>query len=91
MSKPVARTTIYFSKLFAAGLSLFVTVIAVGISSLIALRLFNAGESYQLSHVLKLLATVPIFQLVFFKFGNGDLFAFSKDSFSSEFIDGFSD
>lgn len=69
LSKPVSRSTIYFSKLFAAGLSLLVTGIAVGISSLIALRLFNAGESYELSHVLKLLATIPVFQFVFLSLG----------------------
>lgn len=69
LSKPVSRSTIYFSKLFAAGLSLLVTAIAVALSSLFALRLFSAGESYELSHVLMLLATVPIFQLVFLSLG----------------------
>lgn len=69
LSKPVSRSTIYFSKLFAAGLSLLVTAIAVILSSLLALRLFSAGESYELSHVLMLLATVPVFQLVFLSLG----------------------
>lgn len=69
LSKPVSRSKIYFSKFFAAGLSLLVTAIAIGISSLIALRLFDAGESYELSHVLKLLVTVPVFQLVFLSLG----------------------
>ncbi len=69
LSKPVSRSTIYFSKLFAAALSLLVTAIAVGFSSLIALRLFNTGESYELTHVLKLLATIPFFQLVFLSLG----------------------
>lgn len=69
LSKPVSRSTIYFSKLFAAALSLLVTAIAVGFSSLIALRLFNTGESYELTHVLKLLATIPVFQLVFLSLG----------------------
>lgn len=65
LSKPVSRTTIYFSKFFAALLSLLVSAMTVGISSLLALRFFNAGESYELAHLLKLILTVPIFQLVF--------------------------
>ncbi|GEM02929.1 ABC-2 type transport system permease protein [Halolactibacillus halophilus] len=69
LSKPVSRSTIYFSKFSAAFLSLFVSAIAVGISSLIALRLFNGGESYRLAHVLKLILTVPVFQLLFMSIG----------------------
>lgn len=69
LSKPVSRSTIYFSKFFAAFLSLFVSAIVVGISSLIALRLFNGDESYMLTHVLKLILTVPFFQLLFLSVG----------------------
>ena len=69
MSKPVSRSRIYFSKLFAALLSLFITSIAVGISSFIALKLFNAGDSYEILHMFKLILTVPIFQLVFLSLG----------------------
>lgn len=69
MSKPVSRSRIYFSKFFAALLSLLITAMAVGISSFIALELFNNGESYEISHVLKLVLTVPIFQLLFLSIG----------------------
>lgn len=69
MTKPVSRSRIYFSKLFAALLSLFITAMAVGISSFIALELFNGGDSYEISHIFKLVLTVPIFQLVFLSMG----------------------
>ena len=69
MSKPVSRSRIYFSKLFAALLSLLITSLAVGISSFIALEVFNGGDSYEISNVLKLILTVPIFQLVFLSIG----------------------
>ncbi len=69
MSKPVARSRIYFSKFFAAILSLLITAIAVGISSFIALKLFNNGESYEISNVFKLILTLPVFQLVFLSIG----------------------
>ena len=69
MSKPVSRSRIYFSKFFAALLSLLITSIAVGISSFIALKLFNGGNSYEISNVFKLVLTVPVFQLVFLSIG----------------------
>ena len=69
MSKPVSRSTIYYSKFFAALLSLLITTLAIGISSFIALEMFNNGESYEISHVFKLILTVPIFQLVFLSIG----------------------
>ena len=69
MSKPVSRSKIYFSKLFAALLSLLITAIAIGISTFIALKLFNGGNSYEVSNVFKLILTVPIFQLVFLSLG----------------------
>lgn len=69
MSKPISRSKIYFSKFFAALLSLLITAIAIGISSIIALKLFNGGNSYEVSNVLKLILTVPIFQLVFLSMG----------------------
>ena len=64
MSKPVSRRKIYFSKFFAAFLSLLITSILVGVGSFIALELFNGGEAYETKNVLKLLITVPILQLV---------------------------
>lgn len=65
MSKPISRRKIYFSKFFAAFLSLLITSLLVGVGSFIALGLFNGGETYEIKNVLKLLLTVPIFQLVF--------------------------
>ncbi|MCA9765516.1 MAG: ABC transporter permease subunit [Carnobacterium sp.] len=65
MSKPVSRTKIYISKLLAALLSLLITSIFIGIATFIALRLFNAGENYEISSVIKLILTLPIFQLLF--------------------------
>lgn len=69
MSKPVSRKTIYFSKLSAAFLSLLITAIFVGLGSFISLQLFNGGDTYEVSNLLKLLITVPIFQLVFLSLG----------------------
>lgn len=69
MSKPVSRRKIYLSKLFATALSLLITAIFVGVGSFISLELFNGGETYKISNVLKLLITVPIFQLVFLSLG----------------------
>lgn len=69
MSKPISRSKIYFSKLFAALLSLLITSIVVGISSFIALKLFNGGNSYEVSPVFRLILTVPVFQLLFLSLG----------------------
>ena len=69
MSKPVSRRNIYLSKLSAAFLSLFITAIFVGLGSFISLQLFNGGETYEISNFIKLLLTVPIFQLVFLSLG----------------------
>ena len=81
MSKPVSRRTIYFSKFFAALVSLLITAIAVGIGSFIALKLFNGGNSYELSHVFKLILTVPIFQLLFLSIGMFTSLLFKKVRF----------
>lgn len=69
MSKPVSRRKIYLSKFFAAFLSLIITSIIIGIGSFIALELFSGGEAYESKNVLKLLLTVPIFQLIFLSMG----------------------
>lgn len=69
MSKPVSRSTIYYSKFFASLLSLLITAIAIGIGSFIALKLFNGGNSYEKSNVFRLTLTIPIFQLVFLSMG----------------------
>lgn len=78
MSKPVSRSKIYFSKFFAAFLSLIITSMAISIGSLIALRLFSGGESYEFSNVIKLLLTVPIFQLLFLSIGMSISLLFQK-------------
>ncbi|HZK33058.1 MAG TPA: ABC transporter permease subunit [Tissierellaceae bacterium] len=69
LSKPVSRSKIYWSKFFAAFLSLIITSIAIGIGSFLALELFSGGEIYKVSNVIKLLLTVPIFQLFFLSLG----------------------
>lgn len=69
MTKPVSRNRVYFGKLIAAFLSLIITAIVLGISCFIALELFNAGQSYEWNNVIKLLLTVPIFQLIFLSLG----------------------
>lgn len=69
MTKPVSRTKIYLSKFFAAMLSLFITSLAVAIGSFMAVVLFSGGESYEVSHILRFLITLPIFQLVFLSLG----------------------
>lgn len=69
MTKPISRSKVYFSKFIAAFLSLIITAIVVSIGSFIALELFNAGQNYDTLNVLKLLITIPIFQLVFLSMG----------------------
>nr|WP_300005044.1 ABC transporter permease subunit [Tissierella sp.] len=65
MSKPVSRNTIYWSKFLASFLSLLISSIVIGIASFIALELFKSAESYSTVNVLKLMLTIPIFQLMF--------------------------
>lgn len=69
MTKPISRSKIYWSKLFANILSLIITAIFVGIGSFIALKVFNSGQSYSTKNMLKLILTIPIFQLVFLSLG----------------------
>ena len=57
------------TKFSAAFLSLIFTAIALAAGSFIALELFNAGQSYDTINVIKLLITVPIFQLLFLSLG----------------------
>ena len=69
LSKPVSRHRIYFSKLLAAALALWITAFFVGISSFLALKLFNGGSPYDNYNVLILLVSIPIFQWVFLSLG----------------------
>lgn len=69
LSKPISRSTIYFSKFFSALLALFITSLGVGIASFIALKLFATGGSYEVSNVFKLILSLPVFQLLFLSIG----------------------
>lgn len=69
LTKPVSRRKIYLGKFFAAFAGLLITTIAVGIGSFISLELFNGGSSYEASNVLKLIISIPIFQLIFLSIG----------------------
>ncbi len=69
MTKPVSRSRIFWSKFFAACLSLLITAVIVGVGGIISIGVFNGGEAYKLSHVLLLFASVPIFQLIFLSLG----------------------
>ena len=69
LSKPVSRSKIYLSKFFAAFTGLLITSLAVGIGSFISLELFNGGESYEVSKLVKLIVAMPVFQTVFLSLG----------------------
>lgn len=69
LSKPVSRTNIYLSKFFAALISLLVTSISLSLGIFISLEVFSGGESYELSNVIRLILSIPIFQLVFLSLG----------------------
>ncbi|MDN6293925.1 MAG: ABC transporter permease [Alkalibacterium sp.] len=69
LSKPVSRKTIYMSKFFAAFLSLLITALFISIGTFIALNVFNGGEQFETMNVVKLLFTIPVFQLVFLSLG----------------------
>lgn len=69
LSKPVSRGDIYISKVAAALIGLLISGVFLGISSMLALALFNGGEVYQRSNLIKLLISIPIFQMVFLSLG----------------------
>lgn len=69
MTKPVSRSKVYMSKFIAAFLGLIITAIVLSIGCFVALELFNGGQSYDSGNVIKLLLTVPIFQLTFLSLG----------------------
>lgn len=69
LTKPVSRKTIFFSKFFAALVGLFLTALAVGLASFIALSLFSGGESIETAKFLRVILSFPIFQLVFLTLG----------------------
>lgn len=69
MSKPVSRSKIYWSKFLASFIGLLITAATVSVASFIALETFSGGQSYQREYLLKLLATIPIFQTIFLSLG----------------------
>ncbi len=69
LSKPVSRSEIYLSKLFAAIANLLISAITVGVSMFVALALFNGNTTFNFSSVIMLVLTIPIFQLVFLSVG----------------------
>lgn len=69
MTKPISRRKVYLSKFIAAFLSLIITAMVLAVGCFIALELFNGGQSYETINVIKLLLTLPIFQLVFLSLG----------------------
>ena len=69
MTKPISRGEIYWSKFLAAFISLIITSIIVGVGIFISLKLFNNGENYRVGNILKLIITIPLFQLMFLSLG----------------------
>lgn len=69
LTRPVTRARILTSKLLAAFTALTITNLAVWISSLLALSLFDAGLGYDRHTVFLLLGGIAIFQLFFLTVG----------------------
>jgi ABC-2 type transport system permease protein len=69
LTKPVERTQILTSKLLAALVGLFITDIAVWISSFLFINLFKADSTYETRTLLLLLLSVVPFQLFFLAVG----------------------
>lgn len=66
MSKPVSRSHLLLSKLFAGLTSLFITHIAFWGITFLSLELFNDGNSYDAQKIAILLGGTAIFQMFFF-------------------------
>lgn len=69
MSKPVSRTKIIVSKFFAAFTSLTITNAVTWAGSIVAIRLYNNGNAYDIKNILLLLASIVLFQLFFMSVG----------------------
>ncbi len=63
LAKPVSRTQVMTSKLLAALAALTITNLTIWVSTLLAINLFNAGNSYQLQPFIWMLASILPFQL----------------------------
>lgn len=68
-SKPVTRRSIFIQKYLAAVTALLLSDIAVWIGSFLAIEIFRGDNNYEMSYLLILLASIPIFQLFFFSIG----------------------
>lgn len=69
LAKPVSRTQILTSKLLAALTALTITNLAVWLSTLLVLNLFNGGNEYQMTPFFWMLASILPFQLFFLAVG----------------------
>jgi len=69
LSKPVGRTRILTSKLFAALCGLAITDIVVWISSVAVVTLFKGDRTYEIKPLLLLLVSIVPFQLFFLSVG----------------------
>jgi len=69
LTKPVGRTTILTSKLFAALASLTITNVVVWVSSFTFINMYRDGRSYETGTLVLLLVTVLFMQLFFLTVG----------------------
>lgn len=69
LSKPIRRSTIIKAKFFAALTGLTIVNIAIWISSISSIYLFNDGYEFELRNVFVLLSSVVFFQLFFLSVG----------------------
>jgi ABC-2 type transport system permease protein len=68
-SKPVSRRRIFVEKYGAALMALLLTNIALWVGTYISIELFRGANTFEATHILILLASMPLFQLVFFSIG----------------------
>ncbi|MGB4595727.1 MAG: ABC transporter permease subunit [Anaerolineaceae bacterium] len=69
LTKPISRSSIFWSKLFAAVTSLTVTNLVVWLGSFLLITFFKGKNSVDFGLILLLLGSIIIFQLLFFSFG----------------------
>lgn len=69
MVKPVSRTRILVSKVFAALTGLTITNLVVWVSSFLFIDMFKGERTYETGPLVWLLLSIVLFQLVFFSLG----------------------
>jgi ABC-2 type transport system permease protein len=69
LAKPVGRPAILTSKFLAGFSGMTITNLAVWVSSLVFLKAYSAGRSFDMGTLLLLLASIVVFQLFFFSVG----------------------